>query len=83
MGMLAPNPTRRGFQFSLRGMLVVVSLWALSFGLWRKASLTDDDSGFIWFAVGLYVFAGTIGAAIERLMSGSRRSGIIGVLVSW
>lgn len=59
----------------------MVSLFALSFGLWRKASMIEDDSGFLWFAAGLYAFAGTIAAAIERLID-SRRSGIVGVLIS-
>jgi hypothetical protein len=62
-------------------MLVVVSLFALSFGLLRKACLTDDDSGFLWAAAGLYVLVGTIGAAIERLIA-PRRSGIVAVVIS-
>jgi hypothetical protein len=67
-------------QFSLGGLLLVVGLFALSFGLLRKACLTEDDTGFIWFGAGLYVFAATIGAAIDRL-SGSGRSGILGALI--
>jgi len=61
-----PNPNPRPFQFSLRGLLLVVSLFALSCGLWRKASLIDDDSCVIWFAAGLYVFAGTIRIANQN-----------------
>jgi len=81
-GMSDPKPKLRWFQFSLRGMLLVVTLCALSFGLWRKAWLIDDHhTGFIWFAAGLYVFAGAIGAAIDRL-SDPCRSGIRGVLIS-
>ena len=68
----------------------MVSLFALSFGLMRKASRIEDDSGFMWFAAGLYVFAGTIGAFIERLIDSvgqptgfrSRRTGIVGVIIS-
>ena len=59
----------------------MVSLLALSFGLFRKAWLTDDYTAYIWFVEGLYVLGGTIGAAIERLIA-PRRSGIVGVLVA-
>jgi hypothetical protein len=71
----------RRFQFSLRGMLLVVSLFALSFGAIKKGWPLDSATDFLWLFAGLNVFAGTIGAAIERLCS-SRRRGTVGALVA-
>ena len=77
-----PRPT------PLRGLLLVFSLFALSFGLLRKAYLIadagnvgDDTIFVICFGGGLQVFLGTIGAVIERLID-SRRRGTVGVLIS-
>lgn len=80
----APKSKLRWFQFTLRGMLLFVSLLALSFGLLRKAYLVSDpDSGVDgrWLALGLCVLAGTLGFTIERRF-GSRRSGIVWMLIS-
>jgi hypothetical protein len=76
-----PESNPRRFQFSLRGMLLVVSFFALSFGLMKKGSPLDSATDFLWLFAGLNVFAGTIGAIIERLCS-SRRRGTVGALVA-
>jgi Na+/proline symporter len=76
-----PASKSRRFQFSLRGMLLVVSLFALSFGLIKKGSPLDSATDFLWLFAGLNVFAGTIGAAFERLCN-PRRRGTVGAIVA-
>ncbi len=69
------------FQFSLRGMLLVVALLALSFGLMKRGLSDYSVAGLLWFLAGLNIIAGTIGATIERLCD-SRRRGTVGAILS-
>jgi hypothetical protein len=73
---------QRRFQFTLRGMLLVVGFSALSFGLIRLGLLSESLPGVICFFVGLNVFVATIGATIERLLYRGHRGTVGGLIAS-
>ncbi len=69
-------------QFSLRGMWVVTSLFAVSFGLLRNAFYGRSlGRALLCFVAGSFILAGTIGATIERLIAPGRK-GIRGAILA-
>jgi hypothetical protein len=80
----------RRFRYSLRGLLLVTTLLAISFSLIRTCTLhypdEPEDWQWICFCVGVHLLVCTVGGAVGYLV-GARRGAAFGaalfVLLSW
>ena len=78
-------PKRRWFRFSLRRLVVSVTLFALSFGAWSTMSMLPANNpayrplGFVLFVVGTLLPCIAIGALFRRWILGSTVAAIVGV----
>ena len=78
-----PKPRRHWHQYSLRGLMLVVTSIALSCGLVRTGYLLMGVAGYtgpICWLAGWNLLAGTVGGSIGRLAN-SRHGGIVGAVV--